>query len=598
MKNKLHKWGTVLVMAMLLSLVLACTPPAKESTSYLIEATDQLGRVVKMDRIPQRIISLAPSNTEILFALGLGDRVVGVTQYCNYPEEAKEKEEIGGFATADPEKIIALKPDLILAKGSLQKSLVTKLEGKGQTVFWLYPQSVTDILESIETIGKLTGSSAAAQELRKEIEARIKGVEAKIKDIPEQERPTVFRVMNLGPPGTIGGESFQTDIYRLAGGRNIFADTDKDYFQLDLKTLIKLDPDIIVVCGEDEEEAKKKIKDQEGWGDLTAVKTDRITVISCDLICRPSPRIAQTIEQLAVKFEEIMSSPVEFTDQLGRVVKLEGIPERIVSLAPSNTEIMFALGLQDSLVAVTDYCDYPPEAKDKPSVGGFSTPNIEEIIALSPDLILATSIHEKRIIPQLEEKGMTVFALTAKTLDKTLAAITLVGTITRKGEESSKLVAEMKQRIKVITDKTDSLRREQGPGVFYLTWHDPLMTSGSGTMLNELIQKAGGRNIFSDVSGTKSVDLEALITRDPQVMIAGIGMGSGEDQPFQYLTAESRLNNTEAVKNGRIYGINMDLSGRAGPRIVDGLEQFARCIHPEIFGEPNNTKGVKVYDPE
>jgi len=303
MKNKLCRLGVFfLVSVIVLALLVACAPPPKEVTSHLIEITDQLGRVVKLDRIPQRIVSLAPSNTEILFALGLGDRVVGVTRYCNYPEEAKEKEEIGGFATADPEKIIALKPDLILAKGSLQKSLVAELEEKGQTVFWLYPQSVNDILESFETIGKLTGSSAAAQELRKAIEARIEKVEAKIKDIPEEERPTVFRVMNLDPPGTIGGVSFQTDVYRLAGGRNIFADTDKDYFQLDLETLIKLDPDIIVVCGEDEEEAKKKIKDQEGWGDLTAVKKGRIAVISCDLICRPSPRIAQTIEQLAEKF--------------------------------------------------------------------------------------------------------------------------------------------------------------------------------------------------------------------------------------------------------------------------------------------------------
>jgi iron complex transport system substrate-binding protein len=257
---------------------------------------------VRIEKVPQRIVYLAPSHTEILFALGLGDRIVGVTRYCNYPEEAKEKEEVGGFSTADPEKIVALKPDLILSVGTLQKSLVTKLEEKGQTIFWLYPQSVNDVLESFERIGKLTGSSAAAQQLRKDVEARIEKVEAKIKDIPEEKRPTIFRVMGLDPVGTIGGVSFQTDVYRLAGGRNIFADTDKNYFELDLETLIKLDPDIIVIAGEDEEEAKARIKEQEGWGDLTAVKKDRIVVIFSDLICRPSPRIGQTIEQLAKDF--------------------------------------------------------------------------------------------------------------------------------------------------------------------------------------------------------------------------------------------------------------------------------------------------------
>ena len=103
-----------------------------------------------------------------------------------------------------------------------------------------------------------------------------------------------------------------------------------------------------------------------------------------------------------------VSSSIGITDQLGRLVKLDKIPQRIVSLAPSNTEILFALGLADKVVGVTDYCNYPPEAKEKPSIGGFSTPNIEKVIALSPDLILATSTHQKQVIPQLEAKGMTV----------------------------------------------------------------------------------------------------------------------------------------------------------------------------------------------
>jgi len=293
--------------------------------------------------------------------------------------------------------------------------------------------------------------------------------------------------------------------------------------------------------------------------------------------------------------EEVVSFPIEVTDQLGRIVKLEKLPERIISLAPSNTERLFALGLADKVVAVTDYCNYPPEAKEKPSIGGFSTPNIEEIVALSPDLILATSIHEKRIIPQLEEKGLTVFALNLKTLDEALEAITMVGEITEKEEEASKLVADMQNRIKAVTDKTNSLPEGKRPRVFHLTWHDPLMTSGSGTLLHELIQKAGGRNIFADITGIAGVDFEVLVARDPQVMIAGVCMGSGEDKPFQYLTTESRLKNTEAGKNGRIYGIDLDLTGRAGPRIVNGLERFAKCIHPEIFGSPDNTEGVKIY---
>ena len=255
-------------------------------------------------KIPQRIVSLAPSNTEILFALGLGDKVVGVTSYCNYPEEAKEKEIIDGFLNPDLEKVIALKPDLILAYSTLQKPLVSKLEERGQTVFWFYTHTVNDILESFERIGEVTGKADAAQRLRKDVENRIELVQKKVKNIPEQERPTVFRVHSaqLGTIGTIGGDAFQTDVYRLAGGKNIFADTKKDYFNINLETLLKLDPDIIVVAGDDEIETKSKIKNREGWEDLTAVKTDRIVVIPAELICRPNPRLGLTVERLAKEF--------------------------------------------------------------------------------------------------------------------------------------------------------------------------------------------------------------------------------------------------------------------------------------------------------
>lgn len=287
------------------------------------------------------------------------------------------------------------------------------------------------------------------------------------------------------------------------------------------------------------------------------------------------------------EIKEGTSFPIEVTDQAGRVVKLEKVPERIISLAPSNTEILFALGIADRLVAVTDYCDYPPEAKEKPSIGGFSTPNIERVVSFSPDLVLATSIHKKEVIPALERRGLATFILEPHTLDEVLESITLVGEVTGRGEEASRLVAGMQSRIKAVTDRTDNLPEAERPRIFYLTWHDPLMTSGVGTLHQELIQRAGGKNIFSEIIGTKSVDLEVLVARDPQVMIAGIGMGTGEDKTLQYLKTESRLQNTEAGKNGRIYGIDMDFTGRAGPRIVDGLEQFAKYIHPELFGQPD-----------
>ena len=276
-------------------------------------------------------------------------------------------------------------------------------------------------------------------------------------------------------------------------------------------------------------------------------------------------------------------SPATIIDQLGRTVALDKPPQRIISLAPSNTEILYALGLADRVVAVTDYCNYPLEAKTKPTIGGFSTPNIEEIVAFSPDLILATSIHETKIIPQLEGKGLTVLALNPKTIDAVLEAILLTGRVTGVGENATELVDGMRQRIKAVTDRVAGLTPEQKMRTFYILWHDPLKTAGSGTLQDELIHKAGGTNIAQGLTDYANISLEVVIRDNPEVIIAGVGHGSGQDQTFQYAQTEPRLRDANARGNSRIYAIDSDLTSRPGPRIVEGLEQFAQFIHPELF---------------
>jgi len=293
----------------------------------------------------------------------------------------------------------------------------------------------------------------------------------------------------------------------------------------------------------------------------------------------PEPEIEPTAEP-----ESTPPPPVEIVDQLGRTVTLETTnPQRIVSLAPSNTEIIYALGLGDRLVGRTDYCNYPAEVEEITSIGGFSTPNIEEVIALAPDLILADSIHKDEVIPQLESLGLTVVALAPATFDDVFDAIQIIGKVTGAEENTAELLIEMRNRIKAVTDKTENLTVNEIPRVFYLVWHDPLMTSGGDTLINEMIEIAGGKNLFPEVSGAEMVDLEVLVARNPQVIIAAIGMGISVEITMDFLEAESRLNDTDAMKNGRVYGIHMDISGRTGPRIVDGLEEFAKAVHPELF---------------
>jgi iron complex transport system substrate-binding protein len=278
--------------------------------------------------------------------------------------------------------------------------------------------------------------------------------------------------------------------------------------------------------------------------------------------------------------------PGTFIDGLGRTVNIEEMPETIISLAPSNTEILYALGLEDKVVGVTEYCDYPEAAQDKPKIGGFSTVDIEKVIEIQPDLILAANKHKDDTIPALERLGLTVFALDPKNLDEVLEAITLVGRCTGSEDEASLLVAEMGNRIEAVTDETDNLPAAQRLRVFYVTWHDPLMTVGSTVLHNELIQLAGGTNIFQDLTENyPKISLEAVIVANPQVIITGVGMGTGKDLPFQFVSTEPRLEDVDARINNRIYPIATDLVGRSGPRTVDALEQLAKMIHPEIFGE-------------
>ncbi|MBM3118662.1 MAG: cobalamin-binding protein [Chloroflexi bacterium] len=271
-------------------------------------------------------------------------------------------------------------------------------------------------------------------------------------------------------------------------------------------------------------------------------------------------------------------------DDLGRQITIYEIPpQKIVSLAPSNTEILFALGLGDKVVGVTEYCNYPQAAITKPKVGGFSTVDIEKVISLEPDLVLATKIHAKTAIPALEELGLTVVALAPGYLHNVLNSIILVGKTTGQNEQALELVNNLRARTEAVVDQTQTLTPGQRPRVFYLTWHDPLMTAGIGTLSNDVISKAGGQNIAYDITGDKAIDLETVISRDPQVIIASVGMGTGEDLPWQYVKSEPRLKNTQALLNNRVYKIDGDLIHRPGPRIVEALEQTARFIHPELF---------------
>lgn len=290
-------------------------------------------------------------------------------------------------------------------------------------------------------------------------------------------------------------------------------------------------------------------------------------------------------EPVSTPIEPSTSYPLKVTDDLGREITIDKMPERIVSLAPSNTEMLFSLGLDDRIVGVTDYCNYPEEAVAKPRVASYQTPNMEKLISVRPDIIFAEAYHEKTVLPALEKLSLTVVVSSAISKDTILYDIEMFGKINNKQKEAADLLQELKEKINAISSKTQNLSREERPSVLHIIWFQPIWTMGSNTYINDLIYLAGGTNVFADeFEGSRIVSLESIITANPQIIIV-TGMATAGDAMYNAVKSETRLNSIDAIKNNRLYKFsNADLIERPSPRIALGLQELARLIQPEIFG--------------
>lgn len=288
---------------------------------------------------------------------------------------------------------------------------------------------------------------------------------------------------------------------------------------------------------------------------------------------------------------------VTVTDDLGETVIIQGTPQRIVSLSPSNTEILYALGLADRIVGVTDYCDYPPAAADKPKVGGYTSANIEKVLAAEPDLIFAARKTED-IASRLRALGMTVVSLEPQTVDDVLRDIDLVGRATGQEDQASACTAELQERIQTVTGKIENLAER--PSVAHIVWYDPLWVSGQGTFQDEVITMAGGTNAFGSVKEWSIVSLEELITTNPDYILVSSGSGmnrDGYDAVYNYIMNEPRLQGLNAVRNGRVYVVDSDVVSRGSPRIVDALEEVAAILHPDLFDTNTQQKAPVAQSP-
>jgi len=272
-------------------------------------------------------------------------------------------------------------------------------------------------------------------------------------------------------------------------------------------------------------------------------------------------------------------SAVTLTDMQGRHVALTALPRRIVSLVPSVTELLFALGADDRLIGVTDYCDFPSAARRKPSVGGMVAPNLEVIVALRPDLVVATDAGTRReTFEQLSRLNIPVYLVHAERMAQVMDVISRLGEITERQAEAGALKARMTGRIEAVVKAVGARPR---PRVLYVLWPEPLIVPGNEAIVTELISLAGGDSITGrEPHDYPRFSLEAAVARAPEViLLARHGTGSGPIPRDRW----DALTSLPAVKAGRVYAVDGNLVHRYGPRVVEGLEELARRIHPEAF---------------
>lgn len=274
---------------------------------------------------------------------------------------------------------------------------------------------------------------------------------------------------------------------------------------------------------------------------------------------------------------------ITLTDGLGREVKLESAAQRVVSLAPSNTEILFALGAGDKVVGRDEVSDYPEAAKSLPTVGGWSGFSTEAIVALKPDLVLASELNTPELVSQLEGLGLTVYYLSnPKSFEDLYKNIEIVASLT--GRDPTKLTDSLKARVAAVDEKIMPL--SYAPAVFYeVDATDPSKpyTSGPGTFIDLLIRRAGGMNVVGLAGITDpypQISLEQLVIAPPDIIILGDSMWGTTPES---VASRPGWDTLKAVVDGKVFPFDDNLVSRPGPRLVDGLEALAKLLHPEVF---------------
>ena len=292
----------ILIWTLLAALLAGCAPILKSpSAATLVTVDDGLGRTVKLNGPAQRIVSMAPSNTEILFAIGAGSQVVGRDDFSDYPDAVKALPKVGGTDKYNNEEIVALHPDLVLAAEINTADQVKTLEGLGLTVYYLKnPNSLEDMYKNLETIAKLSGHEPEAEKLITSLKSRVAAVDGKI--ATTTSHPSVFYEIDATDPAkpfTAGPGTFIDLLIQRAGGINIAGTLKDQYPQLSLEQVVALNPSFLLLGDAVYGATPDVVKARPGWGSLSAVKNGNVVAVDDNIFSRPGPRLIDGLELLA-----------------------------------------------------------------------------------------------------------------------------------------------------------------------------------------------------------------------------------------------------------------------------------------------------------
>ena len=268
------------------------------------------------------------------------------------------------------------------------------------------------------------------------------------------------------------------------------------------------------------------------------------------------------------------------TDQVGRTLVVPENPTRVIALAPSITEIIYDLGQEKRLVGVTQYSTYPSEAELLPRVGSYVRLDIEKIVALKPDLCLATKDgNPKHIVDKIVSLGIPVYVINPQNLQQIMDTITRLGSLLHAEQTAAALVSDMEKRIRQVQARVKN--RPDRPRVFFQIDAEPLFSAGTDTFIHELIELAGGINTTAGEVSYPRYSWEDIIVLQPEIVL--ISSMAGGLAPEYLLNSWKKWNLLSAVKNDQIFVVDAELFDRPTPRLVNGLEVIAAIIHPELF---------------